>query len=496
MKIWAILVALSVNICGLLVLRQMYRRERAPLQFCLTYFTLQHLMYGFGGLLLALADRGYLYNNAHGSFAWVGGLPRLQVLHLVSLSAALAGTRVGVFLFRRSVVGPSADVGQAMQRIVWRAGPLLRRLCYVSLFAHAALIFLQWYSSYAGVQGLPAYVVATLAPVAGVSFFFWGLWWRDAGQERGVFLVWLSLFIITQMASGGRAPALFSVLLFAYGTFLVSTQGSWQIRPRHIVRGIIGMLLIGWLMVVSDDLRSSYANRKPQNAQEWVERIGGLFSFHRSIGIASGGQIFGYEVSPFERATFHFASRIVDLSTLDVIARTPEQVPYAGWQAELWSVLATNWLPGFFFPDVFSSQEWGPTVLRRYGWYIQIEGERTTSMPLTMLADSWRRFGWIGIIGFNFALALLWTRLSLWSATRLTGRRFHIRWFIINSSLLTAFATLYFFDPISLLINLPRRFVLISGYALALSAICQWMSKRQVVRVASLYGVRYTSSQN
>lgn len=496
MNIWYVVLAGAVTILGLFPLRQMYRWERAPLQFCLAYFTLQHFVYGFGGVLLALADRGYLYQNFHGTFAWIDGLPRLQVLHLASLCAGLAGVRIGVFIFRGSVLRPSADVGKAIQYIVWSTGPLLRRLCYVSLFAHAVLILLQWYSNYAGLQGLPVYVVATLSPVASVSFFFWGLWWRDAEQERVVFLVWMVLFGLIQMASGGRAPALLSMLLFAYGVFLVSTQGSWMPRPRHVVMGMVGVILVGWLMVVSDDLRGTYGSRRPQNVQEWVERIKNLFSFKPGIGIASGGHVFGYETSPFERVTFHFASRIVDLSSLDVIARTPEQIPYAGWQAELWPVLATNWLPGFFFPHVTMSEEWGPTVLRRHGWYIQIEGERTHSMPITMLADSWRRFGWIGVIGFNFSLALLWTSLSLWSAARLAGRRFHIRWFVINSSLLTAFATMYFFDPVSLFVNLPRRFILVSGYAVALSAICQWMSKQRVVRVISPYGIRYRSVPN
>lgn len=516
MNITNVLIALVVFVLGLIPLRLMYLWERAPLQLSLVYFVVQHFVFGFGGLLLAVVDRGYLYSNAHGYFAWADGLPRLLLLHLVSLYAGLIGVRVGTFGSRRRtrssssghpkiLLAHNSDVsgsfksrsdactrsttgdfltasnqGSNLQHIVQNASPLLRRICFLALLAHSALTVLSWLNSYGRLDTLSGYIVATFYPIAGVVFFFWGLWWRHAGRERIVAIVWLALFGLIQMASGGRGVFLYGVLLFAYGVFLISPSDAWRLRPRQIAIGAVGLVLVGWLMVVSDDIRGIYRNRTPANADEWADRVTGLLQpkLDTSSGLSGGS---GQEAGLLEGVTFRVVGRLVELSALDVVARTPEQIPYWGWQDDDWSMLATNWLPTFFFPDQFTHEDAGVLFLRQYGWLI-ILGEEGTAMPATLLADAWRRSGWSGMFVLYLWLGVFLSRLSMWTATRITHRRFNLFWFIASACLLVTFAFSYTTDWISFVTFLPRRFLAISVYGVSLSAVCKLMGGRGAVR--------------
>src|SRR3954469_7306390 len=67
-----VLASLLVGLSGIVILRMIWSLEHAPskggIRFAWSYFAIQHAVFGFGGLLVSVFDRGYLYANDQGTF--------------------------------------------------------------------------------------------------------------------------------------------------------------------------------------------------------------------------------------------------------------------------------------------------------------------------------------------------------------------------------------------------------------------------------------------
>lgn len=466
-----VLIAVWVFLLGLIPLIVMYNRERSLLQFSLAYFSVQHFVFGFGGLVLALSDRGYAYVNAQGSFLWAAGLPRLQLVHLASLYAAMVGVIIGTSIgFHQRKMRSVSDSRKSRQQILQSVKFLLRRVCYLTLFFQMAFTAVSWFGSYYAVGNLAKYLIASFQPILLVAFLLWGLWWADAGRARIVFVIWLLFFGLVQLASGNRGIFVYGLFLFVWGALLVAI-GRRKLRFRHVILVMIGLIVVAWLMIASLNLRQIYlSNRTPQSIAEWGSRIIGLF------GIGQGAEA-NADIVPPDQAAFHYATRLVELSTLDVIARTPSPIPYVGWRDDEWLILATNWLPAFLFPNLPSRDDAGALFLRGYGWIIEL-GPGGTAMPATMLGDAWRRFGLTGVLISHFLLAAFLSWLSMWNSALINRRRFNEFWFVVAACLLVIFAFSYTNDLIGFVTVLPRRFLVIFVYAVLISIGSRLMQKQ------------------
>lgn len=473
-----ILISLVSFFLGLIPLWQMYIWERSggvPLaRFTLVYFSVQHIAFGVGGSLIAIFDQNYTYLTLYGYFPYADALARLQLINLISLYAALAG--MWAIIAGRRTIGASLpgcssdhlhDHLSAMPAI---QGQSLRMVCYVSLVSHMLVVSSQWYFTYSGTPttDISRYLIQIAAKVAPATFFILGLWWPYGHRERWIFATYFLVYGFLQLATGGRAPVLYAEFMFYAGLLMAST--GWLMHPRRFVVVAIVALLVPWLAVKSEDIRLLYHSRVPADLGDLGQRVITLVG-PKQIGVADSGAVL-HNPETLGRTIFRFGARITELSALDIIARTPEKFPYWGWSKTDWFMLGTGWLPAFVFPDLPKDENSGVLFLRHYGW--AVDPEHGHSMPVTLLADSWRRFGWPGVIVVHFFLAAFLTTIST-----LMGRRSSVQMIVLSSALLYIITFSYTDDILTWVTSMPRKVVVVLAYTALISAICLLMSARR-----------------
>ncbi|MCR4348022.1 MAG: hypothetical protein NUV55_12605 [Sulfuricaulis sp.] len=472
-----IVVALISFFLGLIPLWQMYIWERSggvPLaRFTLVYFSIQHIAFGVGGSLIAIFDQNYTYLTLYGYFPYADGLARLQLINLIALYAALAG--MWAIIVGRRTIGaslPGCSSGHLHDHL--SAMPAsqvqsLRMVCYVSLVFHMLIVSSQWYFTYSGTPttDISRYLIQIGAKVAPVTFFILGLWWPHGHRERWIFVTYFLVYGILQLATGGRAPVLFAEFMFYAGLLMASPK--WLMHPRRFVVAAIVALLIPWLAVKSEDVRLLYHSRVPAGVGDMYQRVVTLVG-PKQIGVDDSGAVL-YNPETLGRTIFRFGARITELSALDIVARTPEKFPYWSWSEADWLKLGWGWLPAFLIPDLPKDENSGVLFLRHYGW--AVDPERGHSMPVTLLADSWRRFGWPGVIAVHFFLAAFLTTIST-----LMSRRFSVQMIVLSSALLYILTISYTDDILTWVTSLPRKAVVVLAYTALISAICLPMSTR------------------
>jgi hypothetical protein len=89
-----------------------------------------------------------------------------------------------------------------------------------------------------------------------------------------------------------------------------------------------------------------------------------------------------------------------------IFARTPSEIPYAGWQDI--ERLKLFWLPSQFAPDKKPLLD-GNEIVSTY-----MDNQETSGSGISFSADMYRRFGWSGILAGNLCLGLFLGRFSRW----------------------------------------------------------------------------------
>jgi hypothetical protein len=471
-----ILISLISLLLGLIPLWKMFiwgRAEGTPLtSFTFMYFLIQHIAFGFGGSLIAIFDHDYSYLTIYEYLPYAAGLFRLQLINLISLYAALAG--MWAIITGRRIINaslhrcPSSLRRDHLWPMTGNYAQLLRRICYVSLVFHAIIISLQWYAVYNAIPDIPRYLIQIGAKVAPATFLFMGLWWIHGRRERWIFATYILVYGFIQMATGGRAPFLYAVFMFFTGLLIASPR--WFIHSRRLVV-VIAVVTVPWLAVQSEDIRLLYRSREPQDLGDWARRMTMLVG-SKQMGVEDSGVV-APDPETLDRTLFRFGSRINELAALDIVARTPEEFPYWGWSEPDWLMLRTGWLPAFLLTDIPKDENSGVLFLRHYGW--AVDPERGHSMPVTLLADSWRRFGCAGVIVVHFFWAAFLTTISI-----LMRRRLSIQIIVLSGALLYIFTFSYTNDMVTLVTSLPRKLVVALAYTALISAMCLLMRARWV----------------
>jgi hypothetical protein len=282
-----ILISLGSFLLGLFALRRIYLLQRAagsslfPLTFIC--FLTQHIAFGLAPLLMAIFDQGYTYLNLQGIFPYSEGIIPLELVNLVSMYAALIGVWIATIgrhnahrqqrlLTSRSYPGESTFDISLVQK------PGFRLICYITLAFHAVVFGLQRVD----LPSVLAYPIVVLTPIVVATFYFWGLGWQRTGRDRWVFIAYAAVFGLISLSSGGRGYFLAGILVFSVG-YLVAHN--WRVSRRGVVLVALGVVLLLWLITVSENIRLTYASRNPANLQEWLDRGSALLS-----GTGAGGQ--------------------------------------------------------------------------------------------------------------------------------------------------------------------------------------------------------------
>ena len=453
------------------------RAEGMPLtRFTFMYFLIQHIAFSFGGSLVAIFDQDNSYLTLNGYLPYADGLARLQLINLVSLYAALAG--MWAIITSRRIIGASLHrCPSSLRHDHHSAMPAsqeqsLRMVCYASLVFHMLIVSSQWYFTYSGTPttDISRYLIQIGAKAAPATFLFLALWWPHGHRERWIFATYFLVYGLLQLATGGRAPVLYAGFLFFAGLLVASPR--WLMRPRLLVVAAVAAALISWLAVQSEDIRLLYQSREPAGLGDLSQRVIMLVGPKR-IGVDDSGAVL-HNPETLDRTLFRFGARITELSVLDVVARTPEEFPYWGWSEADWLKLGSGWLPAFLIPDLPKDENSGVLFLRHYGW--AVDPERGHSMPVTLLADSWRRFGWLGVIVVHFFLAAFLATTSI--LMTFMARRLGIQAIVMSGVLLYVLTFSYTEDILTWVTSLPRKVVAALAYTVLISTICMLMSAR------------------
>jgi hypothetical protein len=313
-------------------------------------------------------------------------------------------------------------------------------ICYITLALHAVVLGLQYGSLPANLQ----YPVQVITPVVAATFYFWGCWWRQAGRGQWVFIAYASVFGMLQLSAGARGYFLVGVFFFSLGYLQAH---DWRVSRRDLAMIALAAVSLLWLITISENVRSLNRGRQPADLEEWQTRGLQLLS-----GVGLGGQ----GVESFGYAVFRSAASMTSFTPLDVVARTPQDVPYAGWSEDEWDLLFEGWYPKFGTWDIITAGNKGLLDVREYGWIVDptaANPQDRSAAPMTFLADSWRRFGVVGIVVFPFILAVFLTRLSM-----LVDESDHSTFRLIFGGSLAVLAyQCFLWDILALVSYLPRR---------------------------------------
>lgn len=458
------IVAAVILFQGIAVLRIVWNLEiRAgggTLPFAWTLLAIQHLMFGFGGLLVALFDRDYYYSNAQGEFPWSHAALPFLFAHAVSLNVGLLG--VAVATGRRTRSRFTLTDPECLSRWnVW-SWDCTRSICYVSLAIHSVV----WLFVIPIHNRLPAaidYVAYGLAQTLNASYVLWGSSWAGCRGKK-LFICYNAYFVMLSMLMGQRGEALIPLVLFGIG-YLVSPAGqrwNWRMAIRWAPWAVPLLLFCFWISLASEDMRHNFTRGSLNGISDAMARLDSMLA-------GSNNQIY-YAVGSGDdlNGPFRFGSRLFELSASDVISRTPGTIPFWGWSSDDTSVLLTGLLPLKLNSDAAYNTDpnAGVLFLQAYGWSY-VDPTKGNSMPATLVADSWRRFGWPGVIVVFFCL--------LWALARVTMLLRSSPWgakaAVFTSALLAYNLTDYGGELIYLVDSIPRRLVITAVYTVAVCAI-------------------------
>jgi len=452
---------------------EMGGRTRVPMAWA--YFTTQHIAFGFGGVLVALFNFDYGYSNALGGFSYSDGIIPLITVHIVSLNVGLLGARFGTSRARPGI--------QRSRERQWDWSEMAP-LCYASLAIHG-LIWIVLLNLKLAV--VPTYLSGVFSTSATAAFFFWGLAWHKS-RMKPVFIVYVTIFTIIEMIGGGRGNYLFPLLLFGLG-YSVSPAGR-RFRFATLVRWTPPLVFLWWSFTITEDLREQFGRGVPLNVADAIGRV--TFLAEAPETDTSNGYLDSYG-KPIN-GPFRIGSRLFELSAMNVVEETPGRIPFWGFDDEDWSVLWTGLTPLKLSPDATfnTSETAGVLWLHSYG-FTQVDPERGNSMPATILADSWRRWGWPGVVLAYFLLGCILARLT--AVLRLD--RAKTFWMLpIIGAVAANYAFVYTLDLIYAISTVPRRVAMILAYAGVLYVAQRFSTSVRTASAARAVVKRFSSDSH
>ncbi len=372
------------------------------------FFLVQHVAFGLGGLLVALFDEGYRYQNLDGEYFYADGLARLVVVNLVALYAGLAGV-YAAFAFGR-IFGlrsrrPASEKNEnSLSAMIKIHHADLRRICFIFLGTHALITMIQVYAMYGSVDEIFNYGVQVLVKFTPGVFLIVGVLLPYDRRVCWVVLIYISFYALLQLSAGGRAPILYALIMLLIGA-LYAAPG-WLLTRRKIIVMIGAAVILPWLVIQSENVRYMAGSRIPTSFEDLSQRIDTLFFAEKT----PSENVWGYEYrSSLSNSLFRFGARTAEVSVLDILNKTPEEIPYRGWTHEDSFSMLSSLIPVGLASDISEERFGGVMILRNYGWAVDPAGG--TSFPLTLLGDSWIREGWLGVIAFHFIWAGLLTMI-------------------------------------------------------------------------------------
>lgn len=300
-----------------------------------------------------------------------------------------------------------------------------------------------------------------IAPKWGMlGFFFVPHLWRESRKSsRTCILLLLGLYFGTALVTGSRGWLLYPCCLMVMGGYFFRLSGTWKTEMTLFALAGIGFVTVFAIYVYrqSDQYVSSTARDIPTRYRAFRDSV------------------IRWDSSKWRPETvFDFGYSFFGQEDALVYARTPSPVPYAGFSG--FEAIPLTWVPTTLVkskPRLLDAE----SILAGYdmplGW--------TTGLSISLAADAYRRFGWVGIpvvilLAFAIYGAMMRWMLTWWRHGTLWGWAllFFTMTFFWNRPFGTVLGTwwTFFYDT-------PKQLLATAVLCLFVSRAVEWMWVRK-----------------
>jgi len=230
-----------------------------------------------------------------------------------------------------------------------------------------------------------------------LGFIFLPLLWKSGGISGKCVLTVLSfLYFIFAISSGSRGLIAYPVLLVLTGTYLFRSRDS-----RLFELTLIAFLIAGFLMTSFILTFRTAPEYQLSPSSDLVSRMSALRNSLSETGFSSILNSY---------LNYGTAYSLYGFEDPNVYGLTPDKVPHAGFTG--FKAIPLTWVPSYILRDkpvlldadiVAGSYQNPPVKMIGHG--------------VSLAADAYRRFGWIGIPAVVFAAFLLFGALCRWFLT-------------------------------------------------------------------------------
>lgn len=236
-----------------------------------------------------------------------------------------------------------------------------------------------------------------LAPKWGMLGFFFvpRLWSEGEKLGRSAVLILLGLYFCTALATGSRGLLLYPCCMMVVGGYFFRLSGTWKTEMILFALAVIGFVSVFLIYVYrqSDQYVSSTARDLPARYRAFNDSV-----IHCDRSKWKPETIFdlGYSFFGMEDALIY--------------ARTPSPLANVGFSG--FNAIPLTWIPTTLAknkPKLLDSE----MILIGY----DMPAGQATGLSISLTADSYRRFGWVGIPIVVLAAFAIYGALIRWMLT-------------------------------------------------------------------------------
>ena len=288
-----------------------------------------------------------------------------------------------------------------------------------------------------------SYIVAVFALTFSFSPVFIGFLWKKLNNtDKILWVIALTINMLFHILQGSRGTALFPIFFAIIGYVISIKDNTKLLKRKLLIYSIIGVISMPALSIVSA-FREVYG----RGLEVSFDSLFMMIDYVQS----------GSTVVDEDNGLNQSLGRMLIQANVATPFLTPSHIPYRGWESfndEISSIVS---LKGESGRDQNRLERgdlgYGTGVATRYGFHVN----EFTSVEWPIIADSFSRFGYVGLLIYSFAFALFLSYIeikckNLWVQNTLLSLALHL--FILYNGALSYMFSYYAFMKL-LVFRLP-----------------------------------------
>ena len=278
---------------------------------------------------------------------------------------------------------------------------------------------------------------------------------RSNPLQRAILYLMLGVYFLLALVSGARGILFYPILFIGAGyyAFLQPSRKAWDLRALGLVVALVPLIYF----------MGAYRGNEGYTASKMIDVKSRLLALGQTRDSIRNQEITS-DIGP--RTVTGLA--LLGVQDYFVYPQTPELIPHAGWDG--FNAVPLVWVPTFFMPDKPNLID-GNYIMSQY---FDFEIGRGTAATISLPADLFRRFGWLGV-GVGMPLAFVaYGALSYFCYAVFLHRNF-----VIGTILVLYTASFFSWSPLQTLLftwwnfayDLPRHLIVLLGLYVVAGAL-------------------------